>query len=168
MFQIIKFDSTPPTSRKPWLCQRLSQRMYLRACFENSSGGLAADRGGWLRCSSVEDPRGIFSFVAPRHPPRRARNPASGQFSKHALNCRLPSGIRTHIPYCNLYDVLKDTGEIGLLKCDVEGVEQIFFESYPKPIPQTKVAAFEFDEPRCPAEFRIADIMIAGFMKHDL
>jgi hypothetical protein len=35
----------------------------LRACFENISGGLAAGRGSWLRCSSVEDPRGIFSFV---------------------------------------------------------------------------------------------------------
>ena len=22
----------------------------------------------WLRCSSVEDPQGVFSFVAPRHP----------------------------------------------------------------------------------------------------
>src|SRR5215207_844113 len=25
-------------------------------------------QAGWLRCSSVEDPPGIFSFVAPRHP----------------------------------------------------------------------------------------------------
>ena len=25
--------------------------------------------GAWLRCSSVEDPQGVFSFVAPRHPP---------------------------------------------------------------------------------------------------
>ena len=25
--------------------------------------------GGWLRCSSVEDPQGVFSFVTPRHPP---------------------------------------------------------------------------------------------------
>jgi thiol-disulfide isomerase/thioredoxin len=27
----------------------------LRACFENILGGLAAGRGGWLRCSSVAD-----------------------------------------------------------------------------------------------------------------
>jgi hypothetical protein len=47
----------------------------LRACFENSSGGLAAGRGGWLRYSAVEDPRGIFSFVAPRHPRRPAAIP---------------------------------------------------------------------------------------------
>src|ERR1700757_4805842 len=27
-----------------------------------------AEKAAWLRCSSVEDPPGIFSFVAPRHP----------------------------------------------------------------------------------------------------
>src|SRR6266700_7332238 len=27
-----------------------------------------AEKAVWLRCSSVEDPPGIFSFVAPRHP----------------------------------------------------------------------------------------------------
>jgi hypothetical protein len=26
-----------------------------------------AEKAVWLRCSSVEDPPGIFSFVAPRH-----------------------------------------------------------------------------------------------------
>jgi hypothetical protein len=57
----------------------------LRACFENISVGLAAGRGGWRRCSSVEDPRGIFSFVSPRHLPRRARNPFPDLFSKYAL-----------------------------------------------------------------------------------
>jgi YD repeat-containing protein len=57
----------------------------LRACFKNISGRLAAGRGGWLRCFSVEDPRGIFSFVAPRPLPRRARNPHSDLFLKHPL-----------------------------------------------------------------------------------
>ena len=27
-----------------------------------------AQKAAWLRCSSVEDPPGVFSFVAPRHP----------------------------------------------------------------------------------------------------
>jgi hypothetical protein len=47
----------------------------LRACFENISGGLAAGLGGWLRCASVADFSRICALVAPRHPPRRARNP---------------------------------------------------------------------------------------------
>ncbi len=85
----------------------------LRACFENIPGGLAGSeqiigmhctavlgRGGWLRCSSVTDFSRICSLVGseqimgcplcglPRHPPRRARNPFPGLFSKHALNKR--------------------------------------------------------------------------------
>jgi hypothetical protein len=59
----------------------------LWACFENISGGFAAGRGGWLRCSSIEDARERFSFVKseqikgcplcglPRHPPLPAAIP---------------------------------------------------------------------------------------------
>jgi len=40
---------TPPTGKRP-----AAQRVF-------------AQKAVWLRCSSVEDPRGVFSFVAPRH-----------------------------------------------------------------------------------------------------
>ena len=58
---------------------------FLRACFENISGGLAAGRGGWLRCSSVTD---FLSNMRPRRaspsaPPRSQSLP--DLFSKHAL-----------------------------------------------------------------------------------
>src|SRR5476649_1499784 len=72
----------------------LRGRKGLRACFENIPDGLAAGPGGWLRCSSVEDPRGIFSFVTPRHPPRRARNPLPDLFSKQALpDCEVVASL---------------------------------------------------------------------------
>jgi len=66
----------------------------LRACFRNISVGLAAGRGGWRRCSSVADFSRICALVAPRHPPRRARNPSPDLFSKHALRdaARLSTG----------------------------------------------------------------------------
>jgi len=69
----------------------------LRACFENTSGGLAAGRGGWLRCSSVTDFSRICALVKseqiraarlrglPRHPPRRARNPIPIYFQNTLL-----------------------------------------------------------------------------------
>jgi len=57
----------------------------LRACFENTSGGLAAGRGGWLRCSSVTDFSRICALVTPRHPPRRARNPIPIYFQNTLL-----------------------------------------------------------------------------------
>src|SRR5260221_2447801 len=66
----------------------------LRACFENIPVGLAAGRGGWLRCSSVTDCSRICALVAPCHPPRRARNPFPDLlFSKHALGrINIPGG----------------------------------------------------------------------------
>jgi protein involved in polysaccharide export with SLBB domain len=59
--------------------------MKLRACLKNISGGLAAERGGWLRCSSVTD------FLSNMRPPRALPStPPRSQslpdlFLKHAL-----------------------------------------------------------------------------------
>jgi hypothetical protein len=72
----------------PKALKEVGQSSALRACFENISGGLAAGRGGWLRCSSVADFSRICALVAPRHPPRRAHNPNSELFSKHALKSK--------------------------------------------------------------------------------
>ena len=38
------------------------------AAKSNAARRVFAQKAGWLRCSSVEDPPGIFSFVAPCHP----------------------------------------------------------------------------------------------------
>ena len=44
-----------------------------------------AQKAAWLRCSSVEDPPGIFSFVAPRHSAFCAKTGPHG-ILKQALN----------------------------------------------------------------------------------
>src|SRR2546425_3888664 len=46
----VKNESTPATDKRP-----AARRVF-------------GEKAVWLRCSSVEDPPGIFSFVAPRHP----------------------------------------------------------------------------------------------------
>src|SRR5579871_5433420 len=46
----VRAESTKPTGKRP-----AARRVF-------------AEKPAWLRCSSVEDPPGIFSFVAPRHP----------------------------------------------------------------------------------------------------
>jgi hypothetical protein len=72
--------STPATEKRP-----AARRVF-------------AEKAVWLRCSSVEDPPGIFSFVASRHP---AFSPKTAPLvvSKQALKANaVPSsddGIRT-------------------------------------------------------------------------
>ena len=46
----VRNEPTPATDKRP-----AARRVF-------------AEKAVWLRCSSVEDPPGIFSFVAPRHP----------------------------------------------------------------------------------------------------
>src|SRR5436190_6277421 len=45
----VRTEPTKPTGKRP-----AARRVF-------------APQAGWLRCSLVEDPQGIFSFVAPRH-----------------------------------------------------------------------------------------------------
>jgi hypothetical protein len=52
-----------------------------------------APEAGWLRCSSVEDPRGIFSFVTPRHP---ACGPKTAPF--RIFRQALPLGYHIAVP----------------------------------------------------------------------
>ena len=54
----------------------------IRACFKNISGGLAAGWSGWRRCSSVEYPRGIFSYVAPRLAQKSATQSLPSQLNR--------------------------------------------------------------------------------------
>ena len=72
------------------------------------------------------------------------------------------------IPYFDLYDALDEASEIGLLKCDIEGAEQMFIENYPRILEKSKVAAFEFHAPQCPAEVGIGKVMAAGFAANRL
>ena len=66
----VRNEPTPATDKRP-----AARRVF-------------AEKAVWLRCSSVEDPPGIFSFVAPRHP---AFSPKTAPLvvSKQALRCSL-------------------------------------------------------------------------------
>src|SRR5258707_9099409 len=59
----------------------------LRACFENIPVGLAAERGGWLRCSPVTDCSRICALVAPRHPPAALAIPFPIYFQNTLYHC---------------------------------------------------------------------------------
>src|SRR6266852_1587815 len=67
----VRNEPTPATDKRP-----AARRVF-------------AEKAVWLRCSSVEDPPGIFSLVAPRHP---AFSPKTAPLvvSKQALRQRAP------------------------------------------------------------------------------
>jgi len=46
-----------------------------------------AEKAVWLRCSSVEDPRRVFSIVAPRHPAFCAKTALLGIFRQALRGC---------------------------------------------------------------------------------
>src|SRR5436190_23345671 len=60
----VRTEPTKPTDKRP-----AARRVF-------------APQAGWLRCSSVEDPPGIFSFVAPRHPACGAKTAPFPVFSQ--------------------------------------------------------------------------------------
>ena len=74
-----------------------------------------------------------------------------------------PAATSCLVSYYNLEDTLDKTAEISLLKCDIEGSERDFLESYPQLLRNTQVAVFEFHDPMCPAPFGISKVMQAGF-----
>lgn len=79
-----------------------------------------------------------------------------------------PSGMSCRVPYYNLDDALDETTEVSLLKCDIEGSERDFLESYPELLRKTKVAVFEFHDPMCPASLGVPKVMNAGFVANQV
>ena len=56
------------------------------------------------------------------------------------------------LPYLDLMPILTSAGRIDLLKCDIEGAEEDFIESYPELFEKTRVAVFEFHGRLCNVE----------------
>lgn len=59
------------------------------------------------------------------------------------------SATSATMPYLNLSDALAPAKAIDLLKCDIEGAEQDFIESYRDILERTKVLVLEFHSRRC-------------------
>src|ERR1017187_7519794 len=70
-------EPTKPAGKRP--AARPVRRSF------SGGGRVFAQKALWLRCSSVEDPPGIFSFVAPRHRAFCAKTEPL-VFLKHALS----------------------------------------------------------------------------------
>jgi hypothetical protein len=67
----------PPKTAKNPKCSRIWRGIWIKEPLINQGSKLTGSFGGWRRCSSVEEPRGIFSFVAPCQPPKYVRHLAT-------------------------------------------------------------------------------------------
>jgi len=83
--RIVTVDQTPTEVERP-----AARRVF-------------AQKAVWLRCSSVEDPPGIFSFVAPRHPAFCPKTGAPGIFRKAPRHWRRTMKKQAHVSYLPIW-----------------------------------------------------------------
>lgn len=86
------------------------------------------------------------------------KNAVVGQSSSHTLP----------VDYVDLGVLLGNADRIDLLKCDIEGSEVAFLKNYQALLEKTQVAVFEFHEPACPCDIGVAQVMKAGFARHEV
>ncbi len=59
------------------------------------------------------------------------------------------TGHRTSVPFVNLEELVLGWERIDLLKCDIEGAEELFLRNYPDLLRRTDRAVFEFHHEMC-------------------
>lgn len=91
---------------------------------------------------------------------------ASAEIKNAVVDHASPDTLR--VDYVDLDALLGGAGRIDLLKCDIEGSEVAFLHNYQALLQRTEVAVFEFHEPACPCETGVAQVMKAGFAKHEV
>jgi FkbM family methyltransferase len=67
------------------------------------------------------------------------------------------------VPYVDLSAVFESTPVIHLLKCDIEGAEEAFLETYPDVLAKVQLAVFEFHRTLCDVDRCLAMLRTYGF-----
>jgi FkbM family methyltransferase len=70
------------------------------------------------------------------------------------------------VSYVDLSAHFADVESIDLLKCDIEGAEQLFFETYPDLLRKTRAVVVEFHPDFCDPAICIGLLEDAGFKEH--
>ena len=73
------------------------------------------------------------------------------------------SGV--NVSYVDLDDVMKDKTEIDLLKCDIEGSELEFIETYRNLLHKVKYAVFEMHHHQCDTDKCVSALESLGFQQ---
>lgn len=82
----------------------------------------------------------------------------------HVTNSIITGGGQSgaSVPFLDLSTVVPADARIALLKCDIEGAEQMFIENYPDLLGRTDSAVFEFQHEICDSERCVALLKEAG------
>ena len=67
------------------------------------------------------------------------------------------------VSYVDLSAVFASTPVIHLLKCDIEGAEEVFLETYPDVLAKVRLAVFEFHRTLCDVDRCLALLRTYGF-----
>jgi len=78
----VRNEPTPATDKRP-----AARRVF-------------APKAVWLRCSSIEDPPGVFSFVAPCHPAFGAKTGPLVVFKQALREVSMIDGVKQEIADC--------------------------------------------------------------------
>lgn len=77
----------------------------------------------------------------------------------------IPSRSSFHAPYIDLDSILPPERGVSLLKCDIEGSEEMFLENYPDLLKRTELAVIELHSTLCNSA-RCRDLLNAAGLKH--
>lgn len=90
------------------------------------------------------------------------------EFDFHVKNmvCNNGKSKGVIVPFVNLNSLYSENQDIDLLKCDIEGLEQIFIENHKELLKKVKFAVFELHSNKCDVEHCIHLLKEAGFLNH--
>jgi FkbM family methyltransferase len=120
-FDVVIVEGSPSTYAE--LRERLAANQHLLANRVTAIHGLAGDRAGVGEI---------------------------GEGESHGENTIFDRGPgRKKVPFIDLADLVKSWERIDLLKCDIEGAEELFLRNYPELLRKTDRAVFEFHHDKC-------------------
>jgi FkbM family methyltransferase len=89
--------------------------------------------------------------------------------ASHGENTIVQKGAGgTAVAFLDLEDAVSRNQSIDLLKCDIEGAEEMFIRSYPELLRGTARAVFEFHHDACDIAFCRQQLKLAGFDRAEM
>ena len=137
--RIVGVEGTPDTYKQ--LQQRVDQPLLKDKIKINYHHGLAGKRNG-------------EAFISTSH--FHGMNSIAGEKSRFGAM----------VPFVDVEKLIGSDDRIALLKCDIEGAEELFLENYPELLKRTDCVSIELHHSQCNTQRCIQFLQDAGLSKH--